>query len=128
MCVQRASIIVSSSPAYAQEALEAAISRAADDASVASHLQFKVLAGEIDKLCNSWGQLLLRLPQKNAGDANEVLSDSILAVQLMQSRLTKLNGVAAADCAKVKVAVASACGRMMKVGEGVDGNRSSYRV
>ena len=42
-------------------------------------------------------------------------------MQLMQSRLTKLSGLAAADCAKVSVAVASACGRMMKVGNGGGG-------
>jgi hypothetical protein len=115
-CIQRGGIMASASPVYAQDVLEAAISRGAEDASPAGHMHFKVLAGEIEKLSNSWGQLLLRLQQKNSGDAIDTLSESVLAVQLMQSRLAKLSGLAAADGAKVTVSVASACSRMMKVG------------
>ena len=77
MCIQRGGITVSTSPVYAQEVLEAAISRGADDAIPAGHLHFKVLAGEIEKLSNSWGQLLLRLQQKNSGDAIDTLSESV---------------------------------------------------
>lgn len=74
------------------------------------------MAGEIEKQSDAWGQLLLKLQQKNAGDIKEALSESVLAVQLMQSRLMKLSASAAVDCAGVKVAIASACSMMMKVG------------
>jgi hypothetical protein len=79
------------------------------------NLQFAALTCEIDSHCTEWFQLLLRLQQKNAGDAAGSLSESVLAVQLLQSRLSKLVGGALADCAGVQAAVAAAECRMMKV-------------
>lgn len=79
-------------------------------------VQFAVLAGEVEKQSDAWGQLLLKLQQQNVGDIKEALSESVLAVQLMQSRLMKLSASSAVDCAGVKVAIASACSMMVKVG------------
>ena len=104
--------MIASSPSHNQEIVTAALGKNRPNGEV----QFAVLAGEIEKQSDAWGQLLLKLQQKNAGDIKEALSESVLAVQLMQSRLMKLSASAAVDCAGVKVTIASASSMMMKVG------------
>ena len=103
---------MASSPSHSQDIVTAALGKNRPSGEV----QFALLAGEIEKQSDAWGQLLLKLQQKNAGDIKDALSESVLAVQLMQSRLMKLSASAAVDCAGVKVAIASACSMMMKVG------------
>jgi hypothetical protein len=115
MCLQRGRVLINASASHAQDTITAALA-----ASTGAHAEnpFVVLAGDIDKQGESWGQLLQKLQQKNQGDIKDTLSESVLAVQLLQSRLTKLSANAAAECAGVQVAVASACSKMMKVGVG----------
>jgi hypothetical protein len=122
-CVYRGRLSNCTSPQLAHAIIAAALGSSGDTAGSSSaanappdgQLLFAVLAEDIEKQSNEWGQLLLKLQQKNAGDVKDALSDSVLAVQLLQSRLTKMIGSAAADCTGVQVAVATACSRMTKV-------------
>jgi hypothetical protein len=106
---------MNASASHAQDTITAAL-----QAGTGAHAEnpFVILAGDIDKQGESWGQLLQKLQQKNPGDIKDTLSESVLAVQLLQSRLTKLSANAATECTGVQVAVASACSKMMKVGVG----------
>lgn len=111
-CIQHGRLLIASSPSHSQDIVTAALGKNRPNGEV----QFAVLAGEIEKQSEAWGQLLLKLQQKNAGDVKDALSESVLAVQLMQSRLMKLSASAAVDCAGAKVAISSACSMMVKVG------------
>jgi hypothetical protein len=118
-CIYRGRLSNCTSPQLAHASIAAALSSPGDTAASAAQpdgqMRFAALASDIEKQSTEWNQLLLKLQQKNAGDVKDALSDSGLAVQLLQSRLTKLIGTAAADCASVQVAVATACSRMAKV-------------
>ena len=122
-CIYRGRISNCTTPQLAHAIIAAALSSPGDTAACGSssaaqpdgQLRFAVLAADIEKQSTEWSQLLLKLQQKNAGDVKDALADSGLAVQLLQSRLTKLIGTAAADCTSVQVAVATACSRMTKV-------------
>jgi hypothetical protein len=118
-CIYRGRLSNCTSPQLAHASIAAALSSPGDTAASAAQpdgqMRFAALASDIEKQSTEWNQLLLKLQQKNAGDVKDALSDSGIAVQLLQSRLTKLIGTAAADCASVQVAVATACSRMAKV-------------
>ena len=118
-CIYRGRLSNCTTPQLAHAIIAAALSSPGDTAASAAQpdgqMRFAALASDIEKQSTEWNQLLLKLQQKNAGDVKDALADSGLAVQLLQSRLTKLIGTAAADCTSVQVAVATACSRMTKV-------------
>jgi predicted Rossmann fold nucleotide-binding protein DprA/Smf involved in DNA uptake len=82
---------------------------------LANELNLSVLAADIEQQSESWGHLLLRLRAKNTAVQTDILSESVLALQLTQSRLVKTSAALSSSCAAAKVAVAAACSRMVKV-------------